>query len=214
MAKKLIIKGFEKQDGASAGKIELQINPDSFSHNFTNTNTPTATDGGISTIKYTGTTPEKVSFTTRFDGTGIIKGSVPVSDSIKDLTNLVYKFNGSSHQPNYLEIEWGTFFFGCKLDTMSVKYTMFTSGGEPLRAEVTMNFTQSVTEDMAKKAMDKQSPDLTHIKTVRLGDRLPIMCKEIYGDTSFHLQIATINNLVNPRNLDVGQQLIFPPLKK
>ncbi|HEU6454372.1 MAG TPA: peptidoglycan-binding protein, partial [Roseateles sp.] len=59
-----------------------------------------------------------------------------------------------------------------------------------------------------------QSPDLTHKRVVKAGDRLPLLCNEIYGTPHLYLQVAAANGLDDFRNLAPGTQLFFPPLEK
>jgi nucleoid-associated protein YgaU len=45
------------------------------------------------------------------------------------------------------------------------------------------------------------------------GDTLPSLCKKIYDNPNYYVEIAKINQLKSVRNLKVGQKLYFPPLK-
>ena len=49
---------------------------------------------------------------------------------------------------------------------------------------------------------------------VKAGDNLPAMCRDIYGDASYYLQVAEINELTDFRNLSPGAKLLFPRLEK
>jgi nucleoid-associated protein YgaU len=49
---------------------------------------------------------------------------------------------------------------------------------------------------------------------VKKGDTLPLMCYRIYGDSRYYLQVAMANRLTNFRNLQVGDELFFPPIEK
>ena len=57
-----------------------------------------------------------------------------------------------------------------------------------------------------------QSPDLTRARTVRHGDTLPLLVRQIYGSPDYYLAVARYNKLDDFRNLRPGQQLLFPPL--
>jgi hypothetical protein len=50
----------------------------------------------------------------------------------------------------------------------------------------------------------------THI--VQIGDTLPELCKQIYDESSYYVQVAKYNGLNKFRNLRPGSQLIFPPV--
>lgn len=56
------------------------------------------------------------------------------------------------------------------------------------------------------------SPDMSHLVTMRAGDTLPLLCKRIYSDPAYYMEVARVNRLVNFRNLLPGSVLRFPPL--
>uniref|UniRef100_A0AAU6WLI4 LysM domain-containing protein n=1 Tax=Chryseobacterium endophyticum TaxID=1854762 RepID=A0AAU6WLI4_9FLAO len=62
--------------------------------------------------------------------------------------------------------------------------------------------------------MKKNSPDLTHKRTIQDGDTLPLMTERIYGDSKYYLEVAKVNNLINFRQLVPGEELYFPPIEK
>ena len=55
---------------------------------------------------------------------------------------------------------------------------------------------------------------MSHLIEIKEGDNLPLMCEDIYGDSSFYLQVAAANEIVDFRNLVPGQQILFPRLEK
>ena len=59
----------------------------------------------------------------------------------------------------------------------------------------------------------KSSPDVTHVRTVREGDTLPLLCWEVYGSSTPYPRVAAFNRLGGFRDLVVGSQLVFPPLQ-
>ncbi len=60
---------------------------------------------------------------------------------------------------------------------------------------------------------NRQSPDVTHIITIKHGDSLPALCYRVYNNTTYYLDVAQFNELTDFRNLKIGSRLIFPPLK-
>lgn len=116
-------------------------------------------------------------------------------------------------------VEWGGkedggLIFSCRLSSVNVTYTSFNRDGSPMRAEldVVLFSDQDVKSRMAKE--NKHSPDLTHQRTVRSGDTLPLLSKEVYGTSAHYLRVAQVNNLDNFRSLTPGQVLSFPPLEQ
>ena len=58
------------------------------------------------------------------------------------------------------------------------------------------------------------SPDLTHLRTVKAGDRLDLMTHNIYNDTKYLMQVAKVNKLSTFRRLKPGAELALPTLQK
>ncbi len=125
---------------------------------------------------------------------------------------MTFGMNGKIHEPNYLVGEWGELIFSCRLGTVDINYTSFDRDGTALRAELEASL---IADQAVKKRMaieNKSSPDLTHSRIVKSGDTLPLLSKEIYGDSSYYLRVAQVNNLDNFRDLQAGQEIFFPPL--
>ena len=97
---------------------------------------------------------------------------------------------------------------------MTEHYKLFNSAGLPIRATVSSSFVESLSRREQAVEAGRESADLTHKRIVKAGDTLPLMAKRIYGDPSFYMEIARVNNLKNFRELKVGQELILPPIKK
>ncbi len=150
-----------------------------------------------------------------FDSTGVIDDkNEDVPTRIQHLEEVVYEFQGDKHGPHYLLISWGTLQFQGQLKSIKTDYTLFDTTGKPLRAKVAMSFVsvedQPTIEDNARKS----SPDLSHFRVVRAGDRLPLMANSIYGSIEHYIQVAQANGLTNFRDLELGSDLMFPPIEK
>lgn len=157
---------------------------------------------------------EKISFEVILDGTGVVEGKYPeVKDQIKKLGDIVYTYKGGTHEPNIVRIMWGSMSFDGRLTSMSTKYTLFKSSGDPLRATVTLEFTSYVSVQEEAKKANKTSPDLTHMIEVKAGDSLPLLCYRIYRDSAYYLEVAKHNGITNFRNIKPGTRLNFPPLR-
>lgn len=145
------------------------------------------------------------------DGTGVLT-TKDVKSSIDDLRAIVYDYSGEKHEPPYVQLLWGNLiFYGC-LDTISVNYTLFKGTGEPLRAKVDLSFTRAMSAQEEARVANRSSPDLSHRFEVRAGDTLPLLCYQVYGDSSYYREVATFNKLNHFRELTPGVRLIFPPL--
>ena len=221
---KLVIEGFtDEKCTASAGKFTALINPAEYSHSHSIKVTRREDEKTPVNESYDSTDPETVDFTLMFDSTGAIPGTKKdsVFDSIDSLKDVCYYYNGTIHRPNYLKLKWGENFkrtkkgekyFTCQLKSLNISYKLFAPDGTPLRAEAKLSLSEFRDAKTIVAAAGAQSPDLTHIRLVRQGDRLPLMCYEIYNDSSLYLQVAKVNNITNFRKIQPGQQIFFPPL--
>lgn len=154
-----------------------------------------------------------------FDAADLIEKTSPddlgkrhVKEAIDKFFNIAYDYQSDTHQTNYLQINWGAFEFQGVLESATVNYKLFNSSGLPIRASLTANFTESIAKPVQALKQKKKSADLTHIRIVKDGDTLPLIANEIYGDPSFYLELARINNISNFRNLEAGMRLLIPPI--
>jgi len=212
---KMKIVAFKDPDYSSqVGEYDVLVNPENYKQkNEQQYSTSDTTNGSSAqTAKYKGGGSGMFELILFFDGTGIISKS-KVDDQIKDIKDLIYKYNGDIHEPNYLRVYWGTqSLFQGRLKSWNVNYTMLDMDGSPLRAEATAVLIASVSAK--KKALEekKNSSDLTHVRTVLDGDNLPLMCYRIYGDSSFYIKVAQHNGITNFRSIKPGDVIIFPPV--
>ncbi|MFB0563334.1 MAG: LysM peptidoglycan-binding domain-containing protein [Candidatus Lokiarchaeia archaeon] len=54
---------------------------------------------------------------------------------------------------------------------------------------------------------------MTKIVVVKSGDTLKRIAAKVYGDPNQWRRIAKANNIVNPRKLKPGTELVIPPLE-
>lgn len=138
-----------------------------------------------------------------------------VMAQLKWLKKIVLEPNDNTHELNYLKIIWGlNLAFKCRLSSMDVEYQLFSPEGFPTRAKASCSFLGTEHPEFTKQKEKKNSTDITHIETVQEGDTLPLMAKRIYGDERYYLEIAKANNLLFFRDLQVGQKIMFPPVKR
>lgn len=158
--------------------------------------------------------PGDLSLSFFIDGTGANGHPADVQEEIEKFQS-VTGYNGDIHRPNYLKVVWGTLQIKrCVLKSASIAYKLFKPDGVPLRAVITAAFTDN-SDDQTRVAMAQdQSPDLTHRRIVRAGDRLPALCQEIYGEPGYYLRVAEANGLDDFRQLEPGSEIFFPPLEK
>jgi len=216
-SKKLTLEGYsDEQFQSKVGEpFHVQINPEKFSHTRSiqlNTEEKASNTSG-SVAAFEGYDNDEVSFELIFDGTGVVS-DIEVGAKLQALEDVIFKYEGNQHKPNYVKISWGDFIFNSMLKQFSTEYTLFKEDGVPLRAKVSLAFVGFVDAETREKRANNSSPDLTHVKEIRQGDSLPILCKEIYGNNKYYLQIAAINGITNFRRLKPGMKIIFPPIEK
>lgn len=163
--------------------------------------------------RYVNTQASKLNFDLLIDGTG---ASGEKREVIADITQLrlTVGFNGDEHRNNKFFIIWGTKTFRGVLDSMSVKYTLFRPNGTPLRATVSLSFTEDTSRKKGLLEANLQSADLTHTRMVLKNDRLDLLCFYVYRDSRHYIEVARANGLTTFRKLPEGQELVFPPIEK
>jgi len=214
--------GFTSKVSVSPNPFTVWINPQSYSRKTNiSYNDRQAQGSSGPSPEFNRVAAEEMSFELIFDATGVVppaNGEASytngVADAISQLTNLAATLNGDIHSPNYLILAWAQLQFQCVLTSMDVNYTLFRPDGTPLRAKVSVSFQSYTSESQLAKAANTTSPDLTHVVTVRQGDTLPLLCYNIYGDSSYYYRVSQFNNLLDFRTLAPGSQLLFPPLAR
>lgn len=198
--------------------IKLFINPDNYSRNSTiNYKDVNVIADSKKSLVFAGMGTDKLNLNKLIiDGTGIVPlGGYANADAyIEALRNVVYQFNGGMHQAGFIMVTWGKLKFIGVCKSFNINYVMFKPDGTTLRAFIDISFESSVDLKTKAKIAGLQSPDLTHIRSVKAGDTLPLMTFRIYGDSSYYLEVARINKLRNIHALKPGDQIYFPPLKK
>ena len=163
------------------------------------------------------------SFQLKLDGTGVVGNAVSdamgmglpttsVTDQIDELKKIVYNYVGTKHEPNVVQLLWGTLIYIGRLEKMDITYTLFSPTGAPLRADVVLNLEEYLSAAEENLRANRSSPDLTHSIEVKAGDTLPLLCEKIYNDSSYYLAVAQANGLDHFRDIRPGQSLFFPPL--
>lgn len=213
------------QSGDVQGKFEVLINPETYKRELDIEYDSTwAVGSSGEDLRFKQINAEKISFSLIFDGTGLISTAPqslkdgdnvkPVLKQIEDFKAVVAEFSGEIHRPYFLLLTWGdSFNFQGVLTNMSINYKLFKPDGTPIRAIADVTFSSSVSPPVALARAGLESPDVTHVKQVRAGDRLPAMCNEIYNDVGYFVQVAEANQLNHLRQVPTGTSLIFPPLR-
>lgn len=214
--KKFIIEAYTSEDysGSPEKTFQVMFNPNTYSRKYEVEYQEREGPGDTGSPQVFGKIkPQEYSFDFLFDGTGTAVEKVDVHEKIEEFLEVTGKNEGEIHRPMYLKISWGKLISKCVLKNAEISYSLFNPDGSPLRAKVKATFSENVEDTLRVAEERNNSPDLTHYRTVTQGDNLPLMSNRIYGDASYYIQVARFNNLSNFRKLEVGQRLLFPPIK-
>ncbi len=116
-------------------------------------------------------------------------------------------------RPPKCHLRWGRLWsFNCVIESLSLKFTLFTSSGTPVRALVDLTLKQA--EDEAE--LKGQNPSSvghpgSRVWTVQPGDRLDWIAHTMLGDPTLWRRIAEENALLDARDLVPGRRLTIPP---
>jgi hypothetical protein len=214
---KLLILAFTKPDysGTAIGQFESYVNPNEITLSYEMEYDAAQGSGTTkSRMNFKKMKPGDLTLTIFLDGTGANGRRIDVQEQITSFQTIT-GYNGDIHRPNYLKVSWGTLTVKrCVLKSASIAYKLFQPNGVPLRALISATFTDN-SDDTTRVAMAQdQSPDLTHVRVVKSGDLLPVLCDEIYGDPRLYMKVARANGLDDFRNLVPGTSIYFPPLEK
>lgn len=222
---KMLILAFKDAEKVESGgkkeaddSFEALINPETYTLEYkvkTAEDQGHGTSGVQTTFEYT--MPEELTFEFLFDNTGIIDGKAKkdgIFDDVNHFRKILTEYQGKSHEPYHLKLVWGNLIFKGRAVELSITYKLFNPDGQPIRAVARAKFKGSIEEKKRAAKENKSSSDLTHVRKVKAGDTLPLMCYRIYGDPKYYLKVAEINGLGNFRSLMPGTDLVFPPLEK
>jgi hypothetical protein len=225
LEKMLILAFSDSKKAEGGGKkeaddyVEALINPENYTQSFKLKFSKSGQGQGSSgqQLKYEYSEPGEMSFDFLFDNTGIIDGNPrdSITEDIKKFRKVLTDYKGDAHEPRHFKLVWGeNSIFKGRVTSLEITYKLFKPDGTPLRASAKVTFKSSIEEEKRAATEDRQSADLTHIRKVRAGDTLPLMCFRIYGDSKYYLDVAAANGLDDFRSLTPGAEIRFPPIDK
>lgn len=136
-----------------------------------------------------------------------------VRDYTQKITELL-EIESELHAPPVCRFSWGKLEFKAVLERVTQRFTMFRDEqGIPVRATLNVTFKEykTITEQFQEKP--RHSSDRTKQRLISPGDSLWLLADKEYGDPALWRPIARANNLANPRKLEVGKEIIVPPLE-
>lgn len=117
------------------------------------------------------------------------------------------------HAPPVCLFVWGAYVFPCIIEKVNKKFTMFLPEGIPVRATLSVTLREFVEPEMLTKGTPLSSPDRTKRRIVKQGDSLWLIAAKEYGDPAKWRTIAEVNRIDDPRRLEVGKEIVIPPLE-
>lgn len=220
MLKVVAYKARARGPGDKIDTFEAMFNPETITQKYEiKYAKPQAIGSSGTTQTFTKTAPPELNLHLVLDGSGTTEMGLlqlfpapTVPERVKQFLDLAFAMNGDLHEPNYLVVQWGDIHFNCRLASADVAYTNFDRDGKPIRATLEIKLISDETADDLQKTERKSSPDVSHSRVVVAGDTLPLLAKEIYGSSAWHVWVARANGLDDIRHLMPGRRLFFPPL--
>lgn len=204
------------------------INPETYTYKFKTEYCETQGPGasGVA-LKFSKMLPQEFNFDFLFDGTGVITsladGSSLIPPDVNRIAGVtlqlekfkatVFDFKGDLHRPHYLMLLWGTLIFKGVLTAMDIEYRLFGPEGTPLRAIAKCSFKGSIADTQRLLQDNLMSPDVTHKRTFKSSDKLPLMSDDIYTDQRYYIDVAITNSLDSFRSIKPGTIVHFLPLE-
>jgi|JI102314A2RNA_FD_contig_123_6706_length_4752_multi_12_in_0_out_0_2 nucleoid-associated protein YgaU len=197
--------------GGGGESVDVMINPETIKHSRSiKLEEKSVGNTKGSATQFAGMGPDTLEFTLELENTGALSSSGDIPAMIEKISKLVYEYDGSIHRSKYATVTYGGIEFEGQLENLTVDYKMFDQSGAPMRASIAFKF-QKQNE---VGATGNTSPDMTHGFTIREGDTLPMLCKQVYGKMDYYLAVAEHNGLTNFRDLEIGSVIEFPPMER
>lgn len=114
-------------------------------------------------------------------------------------------------RPPILTLSWGSgnYFFEAIMISLDYEFTLFDRSGIPIRANVSFEFEEIITDTKkVKKTLDVQAVTTYRVKS---KDTLHKIAESELGSATKWKMIAVANGIDNPNDLEVGMQLTIPP---
>ena len=136
-----------------------------------------------------------------------------VLNKFNDLINLL-QYDGSLHSEPFYKLTCGEIEYKTKLRKYKIIEERYSNTRKLIYIKISLLLQQVESVELEMKRKNLQSPDVTHYYLVKDGDNLLKISNDMYGSTSYYIQIARYNNLKSIRNLKVGSRLVLPALAK
>lgn len=203
-------------------KIRVMFNPNSYTISKSVTWSAAGADDGRSKTKrevnapplqFGGGGSRQLSLELFFDVTE--QPGADVRDETDNIAKLTLISRKLDHPP-WCKVSWGAsrapkgdFPFKGVISSLTQKFTLFASSGTPIRATLSVTFTEYLDPKDDKRETD---PDYTTWLTKR-GDTLSNVSAQVYGNPAWWRVIAEHNDIDDPLQLEIGRRLSIPEVR-
>ncbi|MBN1965706.1 MAG: peptigoglycan-binding protein LysM [Anaerolineae bacterium] len=143
------------------------------------------------------------------------RGVNAAGDDVRTITDRIaglMDIDASTHAPPVLLFTWGSLAFLCVLASVSQRFVLFAPDGTPVRARLSVTFNEYRNAELEAKTIKRETADYTKLHTVTLGETLPGIAYQVYGDAALWRPIALLNRLDHPQDIAAGLRLLIPRL--
>jgi hypothetical protein len=134
-----------------------------------------------------------------------------VRDETSKITDLL-QIDSDLHAPPVLLIEWASLRFRCVLSRANQKFILFLPDGRPVRARLTVSFSEYIDPQRESKETNRQTVDFSKIHHVGEGETVSGIAFRYFKSPHNWRAIALANDLDDPRDISTGQALRIPAL--
>jgi nucleoid-associated protein YgaU len=202
------------QPGPSRGRIAFQFNPRDLTLSKSAKWGRDAQKGGRSSAvpQFSGAEPSKLGLEMFLDASDTHDDSVV--RTVEQLFACCVPTD-ETHQsktgcPPWVVFHWGPITsFTAYVKSVSVKYTLFTPGGMPIRGTATVNLEEIAGEQQGQNPTSGALA-ARRVHTVVAGDSLASIAWREYGDPTIWRVVAEANDIDDPLRLRAGTVLVLP----
>ena len=189
--------------------IPVQFNPEEYSLNKDNNFASQAIPGLSSPIlQFVNGNLRTLEMELFFDTLDDNKDVRTVTDKIAGLL----KIDPDSHAPPILRFVWASLDFTCVLTRANQKFTRFMSSGLPVRARMTVSFSEFINAEHEAKETPRSTADFSKAHIVVKDETLSSIAVKYYNNPQTWRPIAIANGIDDPRSIFPGTVLRIPSL--
>ena len=163
--------------------------------------------------EFSGAEPCKLNLEMFFDASGKQDGSVV--EAVEKLFSCTVPTEQSIGQkkpsPPLVVLHWGAISsFPAFVTSVSAKYTLFSTGGLPIRALCTLAL-EEMPNDQGRQNPTSGSDSIRRSHTLVEGDSLASVAYAEFGDPTNWRAVARFNGIDDPLRCEIGSRLVLPP---